>query len=147
MKDYLISKAPEIEKILHVVETSEDTPAGIKDLMLRPSLATTPPALLQHLGAELRGFLVLCLSGDARCAVDTTDRREGFEVWRKLLKGVYDPEEKFGDMSSSTRCSALEKPRASRTYQWRLIDGRQRAGTILSAEDAGCHLRRKDRPY
>ena len=45
MKDYLISKASEIEKILHVVETSEDAPAGIKDLILRPSLAMAPPAL------------------------------------------------------------------------------------------------------
>ena len=88
MNDYLISKASEIEKILHVVETSEDAPANIKDMTLRPSLAMISPALLQHLGAELWGVLVLCLSGGARCAVDTTDRREGFEVWRKLLKGI-----------------------------------------------------------
>ena len=80
MKDYLISKAPEIEVLLHAVESLEDAPAIFKELAVRQSLAATPPAVLQHIGAELWGFLVLCLSGDARCAIDTTDRREGFEV-------------------------------------------------------------------
>ena len=41
MKDYLSSKASEIEKIFHAVETTEDVPANIKDLTLRQGLATT----------------------------------------------------------------------------------------------------------
>ena len=36
----------------------------------------------------LWAFLILCLTGDATYAVDNAGPREGFEVWRRLFKGI-----------------------------------------------------------
>jgi CRISPR/Cas system CMR-associated protein Cmr5 small subunit len=88
VKDFIISRSSEIEAVFNSVEASEDSQALLLDLRARSSLRGVVPSVLEHLSSELWGFLVLCLTGDARCAIDTTDRREGFEVWRKLLKGI-----------------------------------------------------------
>ena len=67
MKDYLISKASEIEKILHVVETSEDAPANVKDMTLRPSLIWE-----QNYGAS---WYYVCLeTPDARSTPPTAEK-------------------------------------------------------------------------
>ena len=87
-KDFIISRSSEIEAVFNSVEASEDSQAMLSDLRVRSSLQGVVPLTLEHLSSALWGFLILCLSGDARCAVDITDRREGFEVWRKLLKGI-----------------------------------------------------------
>ena len=85
VKNYLISQSPEIELILREVEASDDGVATSRELVLRPGLRVLSLGQVEAASNALWAFLILCLTGDARYAVDNAGPREGFEVWRRLL--------------------------------------------------------------
>ena len=65
ISNYLISKAPELQNILPLVEACEDRAASIGYLASLTS-SWMPYARLQMLGMELWGFLNLNITGNAR---------------------------------------------------------------------------------
>ena len=88
VKNYLISQSPEIELILREVESSDDGIATYSELVLGPGLRALSLGQVEAASNALWAFLILCLTGEARYAVDNAGSREGFEVWRRLLKGI-----------------------------------------------------------
>ena len=86
IKLYLISKAPEIELVLRSVELHEDVQATTADLRSRSiGLADERVKSLAH---NLWSFLTLNLTGDARIFLNNATPGEGFDLWRRLMKGV-----------------------------------------------------------
>ena len=46
------------------------------------------PGHLKALARDVWGFLLLVLRGNARAWLDSNEDLEGFDLWRKLMKGV-----------------------------------------------------------
>ena len=83
--NYIISKAPECEEILRIVEAHEDVPAT---WMALAATGIVPPERLQRLAQDIWAHLNLCLTGAARRSFENAPRQEGFEAWRRVLKLV-----------------------------------------------------------
>ena len=86
IRQYLISRAPEMEIILQAVDAQEDRSAMTKELA--PAVPILSPQLVQKLSRDLWGFLTLNLTGNARLLLNNSATLEGFELWRRLMKGV-----------------------------------------------------------
>ena len=86
IRQYLISRAPEMESILRDVDSHEDGSAMTVDLALRlPSMGSS---LLQKPSRDLWGFLTLNLQGNTRLMLNNSATLEGFELWRRLMKTI-----------------------------------------------------------
>ena len=86
IRQYLISRAPEMEIILQAVDAQEDRSAMAKELA--PAVPILSPQLVQKLSRDLWGFLTLNLQGNARLLLNNSATLEGFELWRRLMKGI-----------------------------------------------------------
>ena len=85
--NYLMSRAPEMDHLLRIIESNEDGPAVCSALHVQ-TVNWLPIARLQFLAAEFWGFLNLNLTGEARPPFNNVRDREGFEAWRKCVKLV-----------------------------------------------------------
>ena len=86
IRQYLISRAPEMEIILQAVDSQEDRSAMTKELA--PAVPILSLQLVQKLSRDLWGFLTLNLQGNARLLLNNSATLEGFELWRRLMKGI-----------------------------------------------------------
>ena len=78
IKQYLISRAPEMEHLLREVDSLEDSSATTVNLAVR--VPTVCPSLVQKLSRDLWGFLALNLQGNARLMLNNPATLEGFEL-------------------------------------------------------------------
>ena len=87
MRNYLVSRAMEMDHLLKLVETHEDREATVEHL--RPMTDSWIHYTRVHqLSWELWGFLNLNLKGDARLYFENVQDFQGFEAWRKIMKLV-----------------------------------------------------------
>lgn len=84
-RNYLITKAPDAEAILDLVESNEDVPAWW--INVSQALAGDQ-GRTQQIASELWGHLNLCLSGAARRIFANVPIQEGLEAWRRLMKPI-----------------------------------------------------------
>ena len=55
---------------------------------LAPAVPILSPQLVQKLSRDLRGFLTLNLQGNARLLLNNSATLEGFELGKRLMKGI-----------------------------------------------------------
>ena len=73
--------------LLKLSESREDTPATVQ-LLHQDAGKWVTPIRLQFLAMELWGYLNLNVTGEARQVFENVDDLQGFEAWRKLVKGI-----------------------------------------------------------
>ena len=87
MRNYFLSRAPEMDQLLRLTEANEDGPVTCS-ILYAQTANWLPAARLQFQASELWGFLNLNLTGEARAPFENVKSLEGFEAWRKAIKLV-----------------------------------------------------------
>ena len=85
--NYFISKAPDLEHILQLIETQEDILVSAQSLS-QICRTTTMPARISQLSSEIWSYMNLNLTGKALETFHNVPRHEGFEAWRRNLELV-----------------------------------------------------------
>ena len=94
ISNFLVTRAPEMVAALEWTQRQERiiTEAKLEEFAesrkWRRSLAGERPTDLRILGHHLWGFLNVNLSGDAFTIFGNIPRSQGFEAWRKVMKGL-----------------------------------------------------------
>ena len=76
-----------MDAILKISEASEDIPATVQ-FVHQATKGWLSPVRLQLLAMELWGYLNFNLTGEARPIFENVGDLQGFEAWRKLVKGI-----------------------------------------------------------
>ena len=86
-RNYVVSRAYEMDVLLKLSEAREDDPATVRSLY-KTANGWITPVRLQFLSMELWGCFNLNITGEARQIFENVEDLQGFEAWRKLLKGI-----------------------------------------------------------
>ena len=81
IRNYVVSRAQEMDHLLRRVEAGEDATARVENIH-KVTGGWPAPARLQFLAIEFWGFLNLNAAGQARPIFENVGDLQGFEVWR-----------------------------------------------------------------
>ena len=76
-----------MDVLLKLSEARADDPATVQSLH-KTANGWVTPVKLQFLSMELWGYLNLNITGEARQVFENVEDLQGFEAWRKLVKGI-----------------------------------------------------------
>ena len=86
-----MSRAPEVDEILKLIEANDDVPGIVRNLALH--FKESAKRRLTSLASDFLGFLTLNRQGLARLHFDNSILQEGFELWQKVVKHIRSPNE------------------------------------------------------